>query len=303
MAEIGVDLERGREAAKMLLEAFATTGIHGRTDMPEDTLPAGITKGSREHVLFITLTVAIDYQRDAAQLWESSRQSYEDQETHYLFDPRALSETEPSAVQRDMQRHALSQKPRKDAGIWRTVGVTFHKKWADDPRRFLSDCGWNAPLVLSRLKGDSHLAHARPVADYPYLRGPKIGPLWLRMLRDNVGITHLANLNRVPIPVDIHVARATLCLGVVRGEFEGPLEELFSHVRQAWADSVGGLVLRGRSVVALDLDEPLWHLSKYGCRHRNPSTGTCRLQRRCELAAFCVKGKVKIADTRIELRT
>ena len=41
--------------------------------MPEDTLPDGAGKGSREHLLFITLTAAVDYQRDAHQLWEASR--------------------------------------------------------------------------------------------------------------------------------------------------------------------------------------------------------------------------------------
>jgi len=43
----------------------------------------------------------------------------------------------------------------------------------------------------------------------------------LRMLRDNVGIKKLKNLDKVPIPVGIQVARATLAIGVVRGKFNG----------------------------------------------------------------------------------
>ena len=38
-----------------------------------DILPEGVEGGSLEHVLFITLTVSLDYMRDAPTLWESAR--------------------------------------------------------------------------------------------------------------------------------------------------------------------------------------------------------------------------------------
>ena len=58
--------------------------------MPEDISPKGVHKGSLEHLLFITLTTSIDYQRDADKLWENARKTYEDQETLYLFSPKRL---------------------------------------------------------------------------------------------------------------------------------------------------------------------------------------------------------------------
>ena len=54
----------------------------------------------------------------------------------------------------------------------------------------------------------------------------------MSMLRDNVGIKKLINLEKVPIPVDIHVARATLTTGIIRGQFTGRLEELFMGIRE-----------------------------------------------------------------------
>ena len=101
----------------------------------------------------------------------------------YLFDPKALHEAGYAKVKKDMQKHSLSKKPGKDASIWRTVGVTFYKKWKGDPKNFLQHCGWDGPEILKQLEKDSHEYNGRPVSDYPYLRGPKIGPLWLRMLR------------------------------------------------------------------------------------------------------------------------
>ena len=98
--------------------------------MPEDEPPKNVIRGSLEHLLFITLTVAIDYQRDASALWESSRKTYADQETRYLFDPEALHVTPFGKILEDLQKYNLSRKMEKDALIWRTVGVSFFKKWS-----------------------------------------------------------------------------------------------------------------------------------------------------------------------------
>lgn len=139
--------------------------------------------------------------------------------------------------------------------------------------------------------------------DYPYLRGDKIGPLWLRMLRVIVGITELKNLDKVPIPVDIHVARATLTTGVVRGQLKGKINELFKYIREAWFESVNGLNTKSRPMIALDVDEPLWHLSKYGCTKRDKNTGICPLYHRCDMKEFCIKGLVKIEGSIVEVET
>ena len=93
---IHTDIDRGRKLAELLYTRFTTTGIHGRVDMPEDTLPTGISHGSLRHILFLTLVVSIDYQRDAQVLWDSARTTSQDHETKYLFDPRLLHETKPS---------------------------------------------------------------------------------------------------------------------------------------------------------------------------------------------------------------
>lgn len=300
---IVIDNERGKKVAELLYNSFTTKGIHGRTDMPEDITPNSVIRGSLDYIFFITLTVSIDYQRDAPSLWESSRKTFDDPETRYLFDPKLLHETPFRKISEDMQKYKLSKKPQKDANIWRTVGVTFYKKWRGDPRNFLQDCKWNSPLILRRLKDDKHIYSGRQVSDYPYLRGPKIGPLWLRMLRDNVGITQLKNLENVPIPVDIHIARATLATGIVRGHFRGRLDEVFEYIRKAWFESVKGLGIKNREMMALDVDEPLWHLSKYGCTNRDKTTGYCSLLNRCEAREFCIKGKVKIENSVVELET
>lgn len=191
-------------------------------------------------------------------------------------------------LSRIWQKHGLSKKKQRDADIWRRVGITFYKKWEGNPCNLLEHFEWDSVSILKHLKDNKF--------EYPYLRGDKIGPLWMRMLRDNVGIARLRNLEKVPIPVDRHVARATLATGVVRGQFRGRLDEVFEYIRKAWFESVNGLRVKNRAMIALDVDEPLWHLSKYGCTKRDKTTGYCSVYDRCEAKEFCIKGKVKIEE-------
>jgi hypothetical protein len=53
------------------------------------------------------------------------------------------------------------------------------------------------------------------------------------------------------------------------------MDEIYAEIRKAWHGSVAGLQTDGREMIALDLDEALWHLSKYGCTDRDLDTGDC----------------------------
>jgi hypothetical protein len=298
-----IDIDKGKKAAELLYNCFSGQGIFGHNEMPEDLLPSNVVPGSLEHIMFITLTVSIDYQRDAISLWEASRKTFEDIETRYLYSPIALHETKNEKIVEDMNKYGLSKKHKQDAWIWKTVGVTFYKKWEGNPVNFLKHYNHDAQKILEALKNSTHLNNGRNVADYPFLRGNKIGPLWIRMLRDNVGIEELKNLDRVPIPVDIHVARSSLALGIVKGDFEGRLDVLFEYIREAWHESVKDLNLKERPMVALDVDEPLWHLSKYGCTAREKTEGHCPLSHICEAKDLCNQGMIKIENGKVEINT
>lgn len=298
-----IDYERARAVAPILTEAFITEGIHGKKDMPEDVPPRGVTIGSREHLLFLTLTVAIDYQRDAHALWDSARAAFEDPTTRYLFEPENLPAIPFAIIMEDLHKHDLSKKRRQDAWIWRTVALSFNKKWKSDPRKFLSDCSWDAVTILHRLKQDQYPDGKKMAWDFPFLRGEKIGPLWVKMLRDNGRIEDIRNLEQVPIPVDVHVARATLSIGVVRGTYSGTLGGAFPAIREAWKEGVAGVSTPRGSLIALDVDEPLWHLSKFGCRKRDTVTGYCPVKETCIMREFCRAGGIHLRKDGLTLNT
>ena len=85
-----IDHRRSRSAAGPLYSAFRAGGTHGQDILPGDAAPEGVARGSREHLLFITLTAAVDDRGDSTGLWNSSRLAYENPAARYLFEPAKL---------------------------------------------------------------------------------------------------------------------------------------------------------------------------------------------------------------------
>ncbi len=95
-------------------------------------------RGSLDHLLFLTLTVSLDYQRDASLPRSSARCTYEDTHTRYLFDLVALSRSSLERIRTDLRRYRLSLRPQKDALVWSASGNMFQDYWGDDPMRLLA---------------------------------------------------------------------------------------------------------------------------------------------------------------------
>ena len=126
--------------------------------------------------------------RNADELWAAGRQTFADAETRYLYDPKAVAETGMAKVQRDMQRYHRSRKPQQDATTWATVCTTLATHFSGRVGVLLEAAGADAPNLLELVRG-------RHAGGFPFLKRPKIAPLWVRMLHDNCGVQfkHLAD--------------------------------------------------------------------------------------------------------------
>ncbi len=288
-----IDCRKGRTTAELLYKAFRSEGIHGQKAMPGDLMPEGMARGSREHLLFITLTTAINDQRDSFELWKNSCLTYDNPKTRYLFEPAELSRVPFNRIIRDLHRYRLSRNPIKDAQIWVTITTTFLQKYDDDPTNLLLSCDYKADRILQELLEGRHGRGRKKKPDFPNLGGPTMAPLWMGMLRENLDCP-LVNMEKIPLPADIHVAAATLTLGVVKGRYEGPLEQLFHSIGEAWSRSLEG-VLRpdGLPMIALDLAEPLRHLFRRGCSTRE-ADGTCTERENCPCRDHCSTGFIEM---------
>ena len=271
-----LDVPRARLVAQRLLAAYETTGIFGNQAMPEDVEPAGVATGSEEHLRFITLTVAIDYMRNADQLWNAARQTFADPQTHYLFDPTAVAQTGLPKIVEDMRLYRLSKKIDKDAEIWRQVSLTLAQHFGGRVDALITQANYDALTLLDTIRS------RRFASGFPYLKGPKVAPLWIRMLHDNCGVA-LRRIEEVPLPVDIHTAQATLQTGCVRRvEGRGTMKELREAVQQVWR---GALTTADSGTYPLRMDEPLWMLSRQGCRVTR--TWPCEFLAECPVGLQC----------------
>ncbi|MEM3710061.1 MAG: hypothetical protein QXL46_04045 [Nitrososphaerales archaeon] len=272
----------------ILYEKFSSEeGIFGYNIMPEDILPkwgsdlstSNIARGSYEHLIFITLIVLIDYQRNADQLWEAGRKTFEDKSTRWLFTPRELMNKSLPEIKSAMMVHSLAKKPSKDARIWYTVSKSFFEMYDSDPINLIKECDYDALKIYNK-KFDQRFK-----CKFPFLSGDKIFPLWIRMLHDNVGI-ELKNLCKIPIPVDTHIARASFTTGCLTGKYSGSISAVRHIIDGVWKGAVESSN-HPRLEYRLQLDEPLWHLSRYGCKYRTDDF--CPKKARYPVNRFCVK--------------
>jgi hypothetical protein len=87
--------------------------------------------------MFLTLTVSIDYQRSASTLWDSVRMTWEDMDARWVFSPAEIEKRDHAQLVAALAKHRLSRKQEKDAGIWRTVALSFLSLFHADPRKLL----------------------------------------------------------------------------------------------------------------------------------------------------------------------
>ena len=298
-SSLKINPEAGKEIALTLFRKFnSTEGIFGHHTMPEDLLPrwgsdltaSGIKRGSYEQLMFVTMVVSIDYQRNADQLWAAGRKTFEDEATRWLFYPDKI---QPENAKASLQKYKLSKKPKKDARIWLTVSSSFRELYDSNPLNLLSECNYDA-LKIYRKKLDRTFKQA-----FPYFSGDKIYPLWIRMLNDNVGIS-LRNIDQIPIPVDIHTARATFATGCLMGQYRGNISAVAPKIDESWKAAMA-LINDNQLKYRLQLDEPLWHLSRYGCTNRKGNA--CFMKARCPVGQLCTQGIVNVSAKEVEINT
>jgi len=279
MNNLATNPERTAEVIKTLMKWYRESrdGLLAGAELPESKPPGDVTRGSYEHIMFLTLTVAIDYQRSAAKLWDSARITWEDAQTRWVFFPEEVANRDLDQLVAALAKHKLSKKQKKDAEIWKKVASSFQSLFQGDPRKFFEAHSYDAFEIYNAMRG-------RYAKQFPYLAGAtgtsKILSLWIRMLSDEARIA-FKNLDKVPLPIDIHTARATITTGCLVGKFKGTFKKLAVQAQEAWTEAC-----KNTEYYPLQLDEPLWNLSRLGCSKRKNGS-SCPEKHQCRLVVYC----------------
>lgn len=281
-------LDRAIQVGKILISVYINKGIfgHKKGDMPELVKPNGMEKSSVQHVNYITLLIALDYMREANQLWRAGVETFEDRETKWVFDVTSQEINDLNLLINALKKHKVSKKYEKDARIWQTIAKNIRDLFGGDMKKFLEQkCEKEAEKIYSFMK-------SLYKKEFPNLTGDKILPLWIRTMKD-VCEVEIKNLNEIPFPVDVHIARATIFTGCLRGNnIKTTIPKIMLDIDRIWTKVAEQI----ENFNKFDLDEPLWTLSKYGCNQLKDMK--CPVFTNCPVNNFCeaVKKRMKVVQ-------
>ena len=293
MGKVQLELypERGKEVALRLKEVLEKEGIFGHRELPDDVLEDLLEELSLEKALLvITLTTALDYMRSASELWDSSIKTLKDEEVKWVFEPREVAAKEEEELLSALKKHGLAKRKHKDLEIWRKISLSLEASYGGSVLKLFEEYDYDVKKMF-----EDFLKNRKN--DFPSLSGVKIFPHWIRSVKDKLNLP-FKNLKELPIPVDVHVARATFTTGCIRGKYssKGINETIRKRVIELWREA-----LKDSNLVPIGLFRLLWLLSKYGCHYRK--NGIRPRFNSCPVKEFCVEGKVVITSSKVEIDT
>lgn len=101
--------------------------------MPEDANPH-LDKSLVENYLYFTLPMALNYQRNSYNLWESALNTYNDKETIFVFNPKICLEKSFEEVQYALIKYKIALRKQKQTEIWLSLCKTIIELYDGDIR-------------------------------------------------------------------------------------------------------------------------------------------------------------------------
>ena len=240
---------------RILLDAYKT-GKLGQTVMPEDSNPSFSEANKELRIAYFTLPMALNYQRDSYKLWESALKTFNDLETRFVFDVKAVSAASEDAVRAALMKYKLALQPNKHIHTWITIARTINHEWGTFVNLFDS-----VDQDFLKLQQIVQVKHKK---GFPYLSGPKIFNYW-SFIMSTYGKINLQNRNSIEIAPDTHITQCSIKLGVITAD-EALLmsKEDISH---RWRE-----LLKGSGIDPIDMHPPLWFWSRNGFIFSNHAT-------------------------------
>lgn len=233
-------------------------------------------KSERTVRLFLTFVSAMDRARDANSLWKAAAKLFKLRPE--LFEPAKVTKVPLDKLKSYLSKSRVSQRHGPDSKAWHVISSSLALE--DSPIRRVIDSGLgDAWELLKALKTRDEMGQSR----FPLLRGPKIGPMWVRIMADPGG-AEIERIEKVPVAVDVQVRRATENLGIAntRGL---RLREAKPIIQSACHDAVGKTDIGGPDRIvgtSAALDPVLWFYGKYGCSHCEKLGKRVPISRACD---------------------
>jgi len=247
------DYEKALSIAKILRDQFSSkTGFFKDYSMPEYLLPKSVVSGSREHALYLTYVISIDYQTNAVKLWSNARALH--MAHPECFEPKNIMKMDNQQLE-EIIRNLGARYASNGASAWKRISEILLSRFDGDPRNITSQ-----PVSISHAK--------RTIDVFPHLRGKKLSNFYIRTMGET-GLFKLSDLQDLDIAVDVQVARFTFytgCLQPREGRVEGCVHEdpIRPAIEKVWRTAAKKL-----GIAPWQLDEPIWAIGSSLCSARN----------------------------------
>jgi hypothetical protein len=211
---------------------------------------------------FLTFVAAMDRARDAERLWFLAADLW--RSSPWVFDPRAVARRRFTDLTDVLRSSGVSQRHGPDAVAWRLIAeaLTDDDTAASAIRKAVHAGIGDARQILDALSSTTPAGTSR----FPMLAGPKVGPMWVRMLAVP-GQASITSRESLPVAVDVQVRKVTENLGVT--DTAGvDLEACRSRIQRVWQAGIESGTALGPEALqgtAAALDPPLWFWGKWGC--------------------------------------
>jgi hypothetical protein len=225
---------------KTLIEAYEN-GQLGQTIMPEDSYPDFLNLPVESKLIYFTLPMSLNYQRDSYKLWSAALDTFNDPKTKFLFNFEQLLKHNDEDIRNALLKYKTALQPNKHIYSWITISRTIFKNWGTIENMFKEanfDCANLILIIQKQFK-----------KDFPYLSGPKIFNYWLFIMSTYAGIS-LKNRHLIEIAPDTHVIKCSIKLGVI-SEAES-LNLTTDQISTRWRN-----LLSGTGIEPIDLHSPL----------------------------------------------
>lgn len=224
-------------------------GLLGGEVMPEDSNPH-LSRETIENYNYYTLPMALNYQRNSYKLWESANQTWNDEETNFIFDTKQVSRSSFEQVQKALVKYRVALQQNKQTEIWIKLSNTINELFDGDIRKLFKINGYDINKIRNYIQKENKIK-------FPYLSGNKICNYWLYVLYQYTDIK-LKNIEELTVAPDTHVVKASYRLGIIT-EQELNSSNVQLIVIERWNE-----ILKGTKYHPIDIHTPMWLWSRNG---------------------------------------
>jgi len=230
---------------KVLLAAYRS-GSLGYMKMPEDAKPVFSDVDKELCLVYYTLPMSLNYQRNSYTLWEAVLETFNDSETKSLFNIGHSAKLSEEKLRILLLKHKVALQPNKHIATWHKISKTISENWGSITKllEFVDyDFLKLRDIVQKQFK-----------KGFPYLSGPKIFNYWSFIIQEYANVK-LKNSEFIEIAPDTHIIKCSVLLGIITEEESISLKR--EKISERWRE-----ILKDSGINPIDMHSPLWFWSR-----------------------------------------